>query len=260
MVYRYVDWCGQEGDMSETERETTVDAEQTGGEARTPPYFAFRTFGTFLGDLKEHGIPHQIDRSALKRFPGGVISQLIMGCRSLGLTNSDNRPTQRLAELVATHDSEEFKPLLAAVLRDTYPYIFRMDLTTATPAMFGEAMKANSGAKGEEVQAKCRRFFLQAAQAAEIEIGKRLLAGAGRAPNGSGTKRKPKAAKAKGADAKLDGDTGRTGNRDENSERPAPIMAALLAKFPDFDPKWPDELKAKWFADFDKFMDKATGS
>jgi hypothetical protein len=31
-------------------------------------------------------------------------------------------------------------------------------------------------------------------------------------------------------------------------------MSALLAKFPDFDPAWPDDIKAKWFSGFDTFM------
>lgn len=49
-----------------------------------------------------------------------------------------------------------------------------------------------------------------------------------------------------------------TGARDEEAEKPAAIMTALLAKFPEFDPKWPDEIKAKWFEVFEQFMKGAT--
>jgi hypothetical protein len=31
-------------------------------------------------------------------------------------------------------------------------------------------------------------------------------------------------------------------------------MSALLAKFPEFDPAWPDPIKAKWFEGFEQFM------
>lgn len=35
------------------------------------------------------------------------------------------------------------------------------------------------------------------------------------------------------------------------------FRATLLAKFPDFDPSWSDDLKKAWFADFDQFMKMA---
>src|SRR6185503_20577029 len=35
---------------------------------------------------------------------------------------------------------------------------------------------------------------------------------------------------------------------------PQDMRAALLAKFPDFNPDWPDDLKTKWFEGFERFM------
>jgi hypothetical protein len=32
----------------------------------------------------------------------------------------------------------------------------------------------------------------------------------------------------------------------------------LLAKFPQFDPAWPDELKAKWFDGYERLLKTAT--
>jgi hypothetical protein len=42
-------------------------------------------------------------------------------------------------------------------------------------------------------------------------------------------------------------------------ERPdqSGVVEKLFAKFSDFDPSWPDDLKAKWFEGFDQFMKKA---
>jgi hypothetical protein len=237
--------------MAHVEEEVGVDGGSP-GEARTPPYFAYRTFTNFIGDLKQHGIPHQIDRSALKKFPGGVISQLIMGCRSLGLINGDSRPTQRLVDLVVAYETDAFAGRLGALLRDTYPYVFKMDLMTATPSMFADAIKSNAAAKGEDVLQKCRRFFIQAAQAAGIELGPRLLAGAvGPKAVGGAPRRKartPKAAKEEAAS-----DTGNAQSISGSSGGDG-LMSKLLDKFPPFDPTWPDEIKAKWFAGFEQFM------
>lgn len=237
------------------------DIEQAaeGAAGRTPPYIAYKTWLTFLEDLKTHGLPDQIDRSVLKRFAGGIASQLIMGIKSLGLITSDNKPTARLVELVEAYGTDDFKRPLTAMLRESYPWVFRLDLTTATPSMFAEVFKTNTGAKGEDVLSKCRRFFIQAALAADIEIGKRLLAGGtGRAPNGSGTKRKPKVAKTKEESAGGVGGESKGSPSGGGGGQSAPLMEALLAKFPEFDPTWPDEIKAKWFEGFDQFMKGAT--
>ena len=32
------------------------------------------------------------------------------------------------------------------------------------------------------------------------------------------------------------------------------VLIALVAKFPDFDPKWPAKVQAQWFASFEQFM------
>ena len=34
-------------------------------------------------------------------------------------------------------------------------------------------------------------------------------------------------------------------------------MGKLLDKFPELDPSWPDDIKAKWFASFEQFMKAA---
>ena len=72
----------------------------TGEVAGTPPYTSYRTFRTFIDDLREHGVPSRIDRSVLTRFSGVVGSQLMHALRFLGLIEDDGRPTPRLRELV----------------------------------------------------------------------------------------------------------------------------------------------------------------
>lgn len=50
---------------------------------------------------------------------------------------------------------------------------------------------------------------------------------------------------------------GSGGNGDAGSPSSDVYRTQLLAKFPEFDPSWPDEIKAKWFEGFSQFMEMA---
>lgn len=168
---------------------------ETLGATRIPPYISFQTFLTFLHELKTNGTPPQIDSSVLKRFSGGVQGQLKMALRSLGLVDNQ-RPTPRLVEIVDAFETPAFEGQLLGLLKAIYPYVFDLDLMTATPTMFADAFKV-TGAK-EDVSRKCRTFFLHAAKRAGVQLGQRILSGSvPRAANGSVPKRKPKADKLK---------------------------------------------------------------
>ena len=49
-------------------------------------------------------------------------------------------------------------------------------------------------------------------------------------------------------------DTASNHNNQQNSEAKTAWADALLAKFPDFDPSWNEDLKLKWFEAFDRLM------
>lgn len=172
------------------------DQDQNGGAAiRTPPYVAFKTFGTLIEDLNEHGIPSVIDRSVLRRFSGGVGSQLISALKALRLIDESNRPTPQLPLLVQAHGTDGYKDAVATVLRDAYPYLANLDLTTATPTQFADAFRV-TGAK-EDVLRKSRTFYLHAAQFAGVPIGSRLTSGS--APRTTAPRRKQANPKPKGS-------------------------------------------------------------
>lgn len=217
------------------------------GAARVPPYVAYSTFLTLLKELKDNGLPPQLDKSVLKRFAFGVQGQLKMGLRSLGMLDGD-KPTPRLKAFVDAYETDEFPHLLLQVLKEVYPYVFALDLKTATPTMFADSFKA-SGAKGEDALRKCRTFFTHAAKQAGVEFGTRLATGT--VPRSSnGPRRKPRAGKSKDGGGAVE-------NKVDPNASPGGqdgILSQLLGKFPDFDPTWPDEIKAKWFAGFDQFM------
>jgi hypothetical protein len=143
---------------------------------RTPPYTSYRTFRTFIQDLREHGVPSRIDRSVLTRFSGVVGTQLMHALRFLGLIEDHGHPTQRLKELVNAHDAGHWPEKLLELLRQEYAPMFAIDLETATPSHFNEAFRKAFPAADAVVQ-KCVTFFLYAANDAGVKISGRVLKG-----------------------------------------------------------------------------------
>lgn len=156
-------------DQGATERDDAVKAHKQ----RTPPYIAYKTFLTLLSELKTNGVPPQIDRSVLRRFAGGLQGQIMLSLRSLDLIDQQNRPNSKLEGLVAAYETDAFKSRMTQIIKSVYPYVFEIDLMTATPTMFSDAFKDALDAK-EEVLRKCRTFFLHAAKELEIPVGPRI--------------------------------------------------------------------------------------
>lgn len=211
-----------------------------------PPYIPFSTFLTLLKHLKTDGLPPQIDRSVLSKFPGSVQAQLKVALRTLGLME-ENKPTDELEALVNALETPDFEPLLLALLRRTYPYIFALDLMTATPTMFADAFKV-TGAR-EDVSRKCRTFFLHAAKRAGVPMGNRILTGSvPRAPS-TGAKRKPKAkppaddTTGTGADASKGAKAGGDG---KPMGKDHPLVTGLLMTLPPPGKKWDVDARISW--------------
>jgi hypothetical protein len=143
---------------------------------RTAPYTSFRTFKTFIEDLREHGVPSRIDRSVLTRFSGAVGGQLTHALRFLGLIDSEGRTTQRLRELVVAHGEAQWPETLSQTLEQAYAPLFAIDLETATPSHFSAAFRKAFPAADAVIQ-KCVTFFLYAAADAGLKVSARILKG-----------------------------------------------------------------------------------
>ena len=178
------------------------DATETYTSGRTPPYISFATLLTFLKALKTDGVPPQIDKSVLAKLSGGVQGQMKLALRSLGLMEGD-KPTEHMQSLVDAYETPAFEGVLMERLKATYPYVFALDLLTATPTMFGDAFKV-TGAR-EDVLRKCRTFFLHAAKAAGVPLGTRIATGSVPRSPSNGARKKPKSAKPKDADQEQEG-------------------------------------------------------
>jgi hypothetical protein len=160
---------------------------------RTAPYTSYRTFKTFIEDLREHGVPSRIDRSVLTRFSGVVGTQLMHALRFLGLIDDEGRPTPLLGELVNAHGGAQWPVTLSQALREAYAPIFAIDLETATPSHFSAAFRKAFPA-AEAVVQKCVTFFLYAAADAGLKVSGRILKG--RKPRSLALRRAPRRAPA----------------------------------------------------------------
>jgi hypothetical protein len=209
-----------------------------------PPYCPPRTFFNFLDGLKV-ALPAQIDRSVMPTVSGAMQGWLLNAMRFLGLIMSNGVPTGTLKKLV-TLSGEEEKAAHRAIIKAAYSFLFteHFDLKTATPKML-EARFAETGAQGDTIR-KCIVFFVGYAASAELALSPHLAKATSR-PRSSPKKRQ----------------VSQSSNPPWTAPAPLPAITntngrtwqqMMLTKFPDFDPSWPDDVKAKWFEGFERLM------
>jgi hypothetical protein len=190
--------------------------EQEANITRVPPYIPYKTFRTFIDDVRQHGIPLRLDSSSLSRISGSTRNQLISGLRFLGLVNENNELSPELETLKEAETPEEWKPRLASLLREAYAEIMEHDLTRISPGHLVEEFKKQYNAK-DEVNRKCVTFFLHAAKDAGIELSPRVLKFTRSAPRRSPTPSKKKAEFEPKGKGEQNGGTSFSGNARERN-------------------------------------------
>lgn len=143
--------------------------------ARTalPPYVAYKAFTRFISNLREAHLPSRVDRGVLSGMSGSGQSTMLNSLETLGLIESDGRPTKKFEQLVAAApESPEYKAQLRKLLEDTYPYLFggSINLKTTTTNEMQGVVRAQ-GVSGSTV-AKVISFFLSAAKDAGIGVSR----------------------------------------------------------------------------------------
>lgn len=221
---------------------TTEDTNATS----SPVYVPYATLTSALESLRTHGIPGtgKIDKSLWDTQSGAIQGQLILAFRFLGLIDGQNRVLPQLPPLVEA-SSEDRKPLLRKIIEDKYRSVMSLDLATISQGQLDEAIR-NMGVSGSTL-VRAVRFFVKACTEVGIPISKRVSEKSKTRPATNGAKKRRSAPAAKDPDeTDEEPSSGRrvTSNWEEK----------LLEKFPQFDPDWPDELKAKWFAGFERLM------
>lgn len=225
-------------------------SEQKDAGMPTPPYVAYRTFATFLEEMRQ-GIPNQLDRTAFPTMSGGVYNQLMPALRYLKLVQAE-RATELLFELVGAVEEDEKREVLLRVLKGGYPYLLEdpgFDLQFATAKQLSDRFREN-GAAGDTVR-KCEGFFLSAAREAGVSLGRWLQ----RPPRSSD--KKASASTRTSRNKKLRGTAKRdraTASAEDDTGPTAIVLKELMGKLPTFDPSWPPQTQANYLAFAEKVM------
>ena len=206
----------------------------------TPPYLSLKTFLNFLERLSKIGMPNKIDRSinTMSSFSGAAQAQLITTLKYFHLiTGADGTPTEKLHKLVKASNDEQ-KQMLREIIATSYPFLFKdgFDLKGATSKQLQDRFEA-AGASGGTIR-KSVAFFMAAAKYTGIELSPHIkkFRVTGSRPATTKAKKTPISEKQP------------SGGEDTGShEETASWKQLFISKYPNFDPTWSDEVKAKWF-------------
>jgi hypothetical protein len=141
-----------------------------------PPYLPLKTLLSGVDNLRAHGLPSKLDRSAWSGRSGADQSAIFGAMKYLGLLDVNGNTQQALRDLTdAGAATPEEKRILASVLKEAYRPVFALDLTSATPKQVTDAI----GQCGTTPSTKLRavRFFLKAAAYSNIKLSTRLSRG-----------------------------------------------------------------------------------
>jgi hypothetical protein len=220
--------------------------------SKSPPYVSFTTLSTFVDRFAQQGLPGRIDPSVLSGQSGSTVAALMAAMKYLGFINDDGVPSPVFREYV-TAAPEDRGEVLRPILLEAYPYVTQgeFDLSVATPQQVEKAFR-DQGITGSTVT-KSVGFFLAAAQAAGLQtssyVSKNRTA---KGPRTAGTARPKRKA---GNGRKLADPPPPPVGHVQRPQSPAEL---LLAKFPDFDPNWPEALQKSWFDSFAKLQNVMT--
>ncbi len=217
---------------------------------KLPPYVSYRSFLSFLEGL-EKGVPARIDRSFWEdKFSGGTGGQLMVALKFLGLVEPNGTPTTQLKQLAITKDNRR-RDVLKEIMEKAYGWFLQsngsFDLQTATYAQLHEVFHSNFQLT-DDVSRKCLKFYVALANDAGVNLSPYITKHFRPVTTPDGTKVV-------------------TRRKESRTSRKAVIPEAvdeiplnkswdemLVTKFPNFDPAWSDEIKAKWFAAFDELL------
>ena len=218
-------------------------------QAPKPPYVSFKTFETFLMDMKA-SVPVRIDRNFLDNSSksGSTGTQLIAALRFLNLVNGDGTPTVLLNQLAKAEGHAQAE-MLRQLGVQSYDFVFNaMDVTSAAYAQVADAFQRKFGL-APDVTRKCVKFFVSFATAAGISLSSRITKKKSRGTVSSKNSKMPKNAKTIVPEIK------------QNLEIPIAVpempppssswcQLCLETTFPRFDLNWTAEQRSKWYIAF----------
>ena len=218
------------------------------GRKNLPPYVSYKTFHNFLERLEQH-IPSRIDRSFWGEFLSGSTGiQLMSALRFMNLIDANNKPAERLKSLVVSKGDSRTQ-LLRKVTNESFDFACdgTLDLGSATSAQLREVFQSNFRI-ADDVSRKCVKFFIAVAKESGITLSPFITKGIRSMHTANTAKTALKKAGIRTVQNTIIPQT-----RDEMPNTNS-YLHLLLSKFPNFDPDWSDEIKLKWFHDFDELL------
>lgn len=211
----------------------------TDSRPETPPYVAYATFKNTVRSLHHGGsMVNRVDVSALSTMSGSAQKLFLGAVRVLGLVDEQNAPTDEMRSLAAADTDEKWKPLIRLLVERFYAGSLS-SLATGTP----QQLKESFGNIPASTVTPAARFLIHAAKDAGITISHVIEknkasggGGGGRSRRRTRTPPPPPATSAAASDS--------TG-----------VHAALLAKFPAFDPEWDEKRQQAWFSAYEKLLE-----
>jgi len=224
-------------------------ANEKPGTTSTPVYVPYATFLSAIDALKRDGIPGtgKIDKSLWDSQSGAIQGQLLLAFRFLGLIDEHNRVLPALPPLVEAGPDER-KPIIKKLIEASYAKLLTLDLNTISQGQLDEALRGYG--VGGSTLARAVRFFVKACQETGIPISKRVSDKVRGGQTGPRKRRAP--SNGKHAEDPITPPV-------PPIQQPAAWESQLLAKFPEFNPAWPEQLQTKWFEGFERLMGAKPG-
>ncbi len=145
-----------------------------------PVYLSFRTFLGVIDNLRENGLPSQVDKSIFASRSGSDQSQIMSALRFLGLIDEDHKTQQDLERLVGSKaNSQEEKQVFSEILKKRYAKIFDQINPANTTINQVQRIFSDYGCKGTTI-GRAVRFFIRSLEYCEMEVSTRLTARARR--------------------------------------------------------------------------------
>jgi len=171
--------------------------------------------------------------------------------RFLGLVDNEGLPTVRLRQLASSRGTQRSE-VLKQVSNSAFDFLAdkSIDPQVATYAQLEEAFHDNYSVAGD-VARKCIKFFISLQSDAGVSLSSFILKKSRAPRTTAGGKRK--------SSIRTDART----NRNDVVPQANGLFSGqnnwyemVLAKFPTFDPTWPDDVKLKWFESFKQLLSK----
>ena len=142
-----------------------MDQNESGSKV-TPCYAPYRTVYNTFKRFKESVVPHHVDSTNLSGS-GSTISALKKGLLFLGCIQSNGLKTQRLDELVAAAETDQWESVYGKVITESYAHIVNgLNLEAGSAKQLDICFQA-SGLSGS-TKRKAVRFYLESLKAAGI--------------------------------------------------------------------------------------------